>query len=106
MLDLVVARPKTEVNIHNKLINKKSTIDVRGALYGRAGHVIAFVQEGLDQSRTDAPDAPVTIAMLLSAIHVSSFKRLDLMQVSNIPPIRIKSARKFRERFSPLDARE
>ena len=36
MFDLVVARPETEVNIHNKLINKiKSTIDVRVALYGR-----------------------------------------------------------------------
>src|SRR5215469_6824127 len=36
MFDLVVARTETEVNIHNKLRNKiKSTIDVRGALYGR-----------------------------------------------------------------------
>ena len=36
MFDLVVARTETEVNIHNKVRNKiKSTIDIRGALYGR-----------------------------------------------------------------------
>ena len=42
MFDLVVARTETEVNIHNKLINKiKSTIDVRGALYGGGTRMMA-----------------------------------------------------------------
>jgi len=40
--DLVVAWTETEVNIHNKLINKiKSTIDVRGALYGGGTRMMA-----------------------------------------------------------------